>query len=428
MRKIGILLYHRVEYLEDDYNMQAVAPDNFEKHMRYLHNHYDVLDLNTPMQNWFNSGTRNAVIVTFDDGYYDFLYNAVPVLEKYHIPATIFIATENIDSGNENWTDNILRIIFSNNSQKDFFIFNNEFYRGKLPTRNYKEKYDFYQLVRKLFLISSAEERKKYEEELLKWAGVPRSGRKDRRIMTAEEIRKTAKKPGISIGAHTVTHASLKCLSKSEARLEILESKRNLEKIIGKEVKLFSYPFGTRNEYSDITIDVVKEVGLEKAVVAYPGNISINTNPFELNRFAIANYSERDFSDYIQNYVFGDGKVDESERSCLNTPIKYIGKLEEDYIVLNTDSPLVIWGTGYWGRKLYAELIMLKMDSRIIAFGDNDESKFEHEMEGIPIKSAKEIKDMQYKYPCHILVKGKYDLEICKRLFREQVENIHLIL
>ena len=129
MRKIGILLYHRVEYLEDDYNMQAVAPDNFEKHMRYLHNHYDVLDLNTPMQNWFNSGTRNAVIVTFDDGYYDFLYNAVPVLEKYHIPATIFIATENIDSGNENWTDNILRIIFSNNSQKDFFIFNNEFYK-----------------------------------------------------------------------------------------------------------------------------------------------------------------------------------------------------------------------------------------------------------------------------------------------------------
>lgn len=429
MRKVRILLYHRVEYLVDDYNMQAVTPDNFEKQMRYLHDHYDVLSLDTPIWEWFQDGERDAVIVTFDDGYYDFLYNAVPVLEKYHIPATIFIATGNIGSDNENWTDNILRIIFCNNRQKDFFVFDNEFYRGKLPTRTHKEKYDFYQLVRKLFLVSSAEERRRYERELLEWAGLEKNGRENRRIMTVEEIKNAAEKQGISIGAHTVTHASLKSLSISEAKFEIAESKRSLEAIIGQEVRLFSYPFGTKDEYSDVTVDIVKDAGFEKAVVAYPGDISEKANVFELNRFAVANYNEDDFAEFIQIRVFGDEKKKEKENVDLNTPIKHIGKLEEDDIVSNTDVPLVIWGTGYWGRKLYAEMVMLKMDSRVIAFGDNNEAKYGDEVEKIPIKSVKEIKDMQQgEHACHVLIKGKYDVEICKGLIREQVGNIHLIL
>lgn len=195
-------------------------PDNFESQMRYLSEHYDVLSLDSSIEDWFENGSRDAVIISFDDGYYDFLHNAVPVLEKYHIPATIFITTGNIDSAQENWTDSILRVIFSNNKHNDFFTFEIEFYHGKYPTRYYQEKYDFYQLVRRIFLVSSAEKRKMYEDALLKWSGLSRTGRKNRRIITSEEIKEISQKRGISIGAHTVTHACLSHLSVSEQRTE----------------------------------------------------------------------------------------------------------------------------------------------------------------------------------------------------------------
>lgn len=41
---------------------------------------------------------RNAVVLTFDDGTADFLDEVVPVLVQYQLPATVYVATEFIDS------------------------------------------------------------------------------------------------------------------------------------------------------------------------------------------------------------------------------------------------------------------------------------------------------------------------------------------
>lgn len=429
MRKVRILLYHRVEYLCDDYNMLAVTPDNFEKHMCYLSKHYDVLSLEEPIEKWFEGGERDAVIITFDDGYYDFLYNAVPVLKKYHIPATIFISTGNIDTGYENWTDSIMRAIFSNHKQNDFYTFNVDgLYRGRYPTENYQEKYDFYQFIRRAFLLSTAEMRQKYEKQLLDWSGLRREGRVNRRIMTSDEIRKLVEIPGISIGAHTVTHAALKYLSEAEQKSEILESKRVLEEITGKNVKLFSYPFGTKEEYSKVTVELLKDAGFEKSVVAYSGSITKDSDTYELCRFTVNNYDEADFITFVDGCVFGEKRVEEyTVERDYGLPIEYVGKLEGDQAICNKKFPIVIWGTGYWGRKLYLELMALNAVDRIIAFGDNNINLHEEIMAGISIMSLENIREMQRRNGCHIFVKGKYDFEICRQLIREGIKHIHLI-
>ncbi|MCX6750242.1 MAG: polysaccharide deacetylase family protein, partial [Candidatus Pacearchaeota archaeon] len=65
-------------------------------------------------------------------------------------------------------------------------------------------------------------------------------------LLTDKEIIELSK--DFEIGAHTMTHPRLTKVSEEEAFKEILESKRYLEKLTGKEIKSFCYPGGDYNK------------------------------------------------------------------------------------------------------------------------------------------------------------------------------------
>lgn len=81
------------------------------------------------------------------------------------------------------------------------------------------------------------------------------------------------------IGAHTMTHRSLPLLSFSEARNEIIDSKKYLEKIIAKPVLSFCYP---RGKYTSEHVRLVKESGFILARTVKRFALSISNDPFEL--------------------------------------------------------------------------------------------------------------------------------------------------
>ena len=68
-------------------------------------------------------------------------------------------------------------------------------------------------------------------------------------MMTAAELRRI-RAAGIDLGAHTHTHPFLAELEPTEARAEILRSRDELSQHIGEPVPLFSYPYGSFNEYA----------------------------------------------------------------------------------------------------------------------------------------------------------------------------------
>ncbi|SHE36090.1 polysaccharide deacetylase family protein [Clostridium fallax] len=105
---------------------------------------------------------------------------------------------------------------------------------------------------------------------------------------------------GILIGSHTVTHPHLSKLSKEEQRNEMLESKDMLEKITGKPVEHFCYPYG---DYNQDSIDSLRELGFKTAVTTVQGWTSPNLdNFFELRRSVVPqSFTDGDFQWRLNN-------------------------------------------------------------------------------------------------------------------------------
>jgi len=93
-QEVVVLMYHSVG--QEDWEF-TVTPENFEKQIRYLKNRgylfWDFRELKEFLTGRRNS-IRQAVVVTFDDGYRDFVTNALPILRRYQIPALLLIHTD----------------------------------------------------------------------------------------------------------------------------------------------------------------------------------------------------------------------------------------------------------------------------------------------------------------------------------------------
>jgi peptidoglycan/xylan/chitin deacetylase (PgdA/CDA1 family) len=87
-----VLMYHRIRAVAN-YDQLSVSPTNFEEHIRCLSG-LRVISLDSVCQEVVSGLQGNGIALTFDDGYTDNLTNALPILERHNIRATIFVVTD----------------------------------------------------------------------------------------------------------------------------------------------------------------------------------------------------------------------------------------------------------------------------------------------------------------------------------------------
>jgi peptidoglycan/xylan/chitin deacetylase (PgdA/CDA1 family) len=95
--EIPIVTYHKICY-DKEFGINVVWPSQFQRHMKYLHERkfhpitfIDIVKGNIP---------SNPIIITFDDGYQSIFDYALPILQKYHFRAVIYIITNFIGKYN----------------------------------------------------------------------------------------------------------------------------------------------------------------------------------------------------------------------------------------------------------------------------------------------------------------------------------------
>ena len=89
---------------------------------------------------------------------------------------------------------------------------------------------------------------------------------------------------GFEVGCHSMTHAYLNDLDRQGLHREIVESKAQLEQIIGKPVEHFSCPGG---RYNANVIHAARGAGYRSLTTSQPHGNTPKTDPFALGRVAI---------------------------------------------------------------------------------------------------------------------------------------------
>jgi peptidoglycan/xylan/chitin deacetylase (PgdA/CDA1 family) len=90
---------------------------------------------------------------------------------------------------------------------------------------------------------------------------------------------------GIEIGAHTRTHADLGSLTDRDAlRREIVQSRDELQQLIGDEVRYFAFPYGQYNNLSVQATTLIRNAGFDGYCSAYGGYNFPRRDPFHLQR------------------------------------------------------------------------------------------------------------------------------------------------
>lgn len=285
----SILMYHRIAAADfDPFNM-AVSPDEFGRQLDRLRRK-EVLPLREFARLHSQKKLpRNAVAITFDDGYACNALTAAPMLNSFGYPATFFVVSDAIKRAEEFWWDQIEIIVHAQEFECDVATGLLANQSGTGLSRNVHENGGslaaYLSLWQPLHALST-DKRRQCLDDLRHRLGLQRTTRPSHRPMTAAELRALASNPLFEIGGHTATHPSLPTLAPPEQEREIVIGSRFLEKTIGKPIRSFSYPFG---DWGEATREIVKAAGFECAVAGAHRRVGPNDNQFTLPRRLVVN-------------------------------------------------------------------------------------------------------------------------------------------
>jgi peptidoglycan/xylan/chitin deacetylase (PgdA/CDA1 family) len=315
-------MYHRVVDKVFDPRQLCVSRVHFGEHMQVIKKYGSSVRMREMGRklNRFPSGGK-GIVVTLDDGYGDNFHNAKPVLERYEIPATLFIVTGSIGSPDGFWWNNLEPTILAPQKLPEVFetIFSGKKYRwnispgGPCRTMDYSQwtqdlpqndlmlsRSGLYCVLMRLLAAASSQERKDMLGQIDDWAGHPLTPKPDSHPMTYEEIFRLVHSPLFEIGAHTVNHIMLSLLPPEKQEEEINSSKCDLENMIDCPVTSFSYPYGN---YTDETVRLVERLKFQYACTTVSKPVTRNTSPYLLPRFAVGNWDGEQFEKNLRTWL-----------------------------------------------------------------------------------------------------------------------------
>jgi len=280
-RGCRILIYHGL-CKEDPtrFNPIFLTKNRFEDHLKFYKKYFNVISLDDYYARNL-SNERFNVCLTFDDGFANNYKYALPLLEKYQLPATFFITAIGAAGYDILWND-FLGIVSKYGPE-------NLTYKRKVYRKDKNNKYisvaDGISLADKLrntgFTEKAEMMRQLYPQVPFK---INQADIDYWLQMTPKEIRKLAASPYVTIGSHGYYHNDLARIKISDTAEELILSKQYLESVTRKKIKSFAFPYGS---YSPEVVEAAKGAGYRQLLVMDFKFPEDQNDPALLERFTV---------------------------------------------------------------------------------------------------------------------------------------------
>jgi peptidoglycan/xylan/chitin deacetylase (PgdA/CDA1 family) len=285
-----VLNYHRLRASIDgkskfDDGVFDSDLDTFRRQMQWLKSATTMLDeeglLKAASGGKLPRGTV-CTAVTFDDGYIDCYTMAKPVLDELGIRAIFFIPVEMLESRRLGWWD-VAAYMLKKTRHRSITV------NGQV----YELKTEFPQSLRRIlnaFKLERADQTAGLLGTLSEACEVapPTKDEQSAELMNWAQVREL-RASGHAIGSHSLSHRVLATLDPRDQAREIVDSRRELQAIIGCKIASFAYPVGGPQHINEHSIRLVREAGYDQA---FTYNTGITSLPIA-DRFQIPRESAR---------------------------------------------------------------------------------------------------------------------------------------
>ena len=251
-----VLVYHGVVTLPDhSISPGPIAVKQFEKHLSYYKQNFDVVSLDSMFQMYRDDfiPKKKTIALTFDDGYENNYTYAAPLLKRYDFPATMYIISQCIEDDNRlTWYDYV--DLIKNHldvEQINMAVFGRDQIhtvpqlRSFIKMLNITQRNVLYDQIRKLVRVEDY---------------IPKYPRENWKLMDKQCLKELSKSTLIEIGAHSHNHPNLGEINIEDAKREVVDSKKLIEQTINKEVRSIAFPDGS---YTDAVKKVCLEAGFK---------------------------------------------------------------------------------------------------------------------------------------------------------------------
>jgi len=231
-------------------------------------------DLSGNLQN-----DKSYAMITFDDGYYNNNL-AVNILNKYKIPATLFVTTRNIFETKSFWWD----IIYKYRKRESISL------ESIRQEQSYLKKYKYPDIEKYI-------EQNFGKRAFDPWSDIDRP-------FSKSELLEISQNPFISIGNHTHNHAILTNYSDEEVRDEFITSNKLLLDLLGSKPNTVAFPNGN---FNNSILNIAQHEGFKYAFTTQNDinklPISDNNKIISLNRFMVKTSRISKYGSFIRlNY------------------------------------------------------------------------------------------------------------------------------
>ncbi len=286
-RRLLILCYHGVS-LKDEHEWHQelfVTPAFLRRRFEILRDGgYVVLPLGEAVRSLRRGSLPpRSVVLTFDDGFHNFLAAAVPLLEEFGYPATNYVSSYYCVNQRPILRLTLRYMLWCARSQK----LAPDFLPGQdgavdLQDRQQREKLAAILFDEAQMLSSDREAQRAWVSKIAKQLGVDWSNIVRSRIfhlMTPAEVAEIARR-GFDVQLHTHRHRTPR--DKSTFCHEVLENRRILEAQAGRPATHFCYPSG---DVDPVFLPWLRELGVETATTGRVGLAKADGDVLLLPRF-----------------------------------------------------------------------------------------------------------------------------------------------